>query len=203
MGGQSCAGDEFALINWTDDTAHDSAQLAERLLEAFRAPRNIDGIELAVGCSIGIALAPMDGADPRMYRVSCTRNRCLPPKSWCFSTAPDVTRLRRDVPGRGLSWHDATCKRAAALSSRCGLIRRSVRDVGSVRSPHAAGNGPPETNTAYGAADRRPCTSSCSPEGRSTSTSPADTELSVRSEMTSFPVTMTRLASAGVRLVRA
>jgi diguanylate cyclase (GGDEF)-like protein/PAS domain S-box-containing protein len=56
-------GDEFAVIQ-TDVTHPDEASgLAAKLISAVSAPYNIQGHEVIVGASIGIALAPGDGND--------------------------------------------------------------------------------------------------------------------------------------------
>jgi diguanylate cyclase (GGDEF)-like protein len=71
-------GDEFAVVHSIprvalslppapapEGTPHDSSiALANRILEAFKAPFNVDGHKMYVGTSIGIALAPDDGTDP-------------------------------------------------------------------------------------------------------------------------------------------
>ena len=56
-------GDEFALVHSLAKGPEDAARLAERLLESFRAPIQIQGRELFVTGSIGIALFPQDGLD--------------------------------------------------------------------------------------------------------------------------------------------
>ena len=56
-------GDEFALVHSLAKGPEDAARLAERLLESFRAPIEIQGRELFVTGSIGIALFPQDGLD--------------------------------------------------------------------------------------------------------------------------------------------
>jgi diguanylate cyclase (GGDEF)-like protein/PAS domain S-box-containing protein len=56
-------GDEFALVHSLAKGPEDAARLAERLLESFRAPIEIQGRELFVTGSIGIALYPQDGLD--------------------------------------------------------------------------------------------------------------------------------------------
>ncbi len=57
-------GDEFAVIQGNVTQTSDVVELAERIREAIRKPMMIDGHELAVDTSIGIALAPRDGAEP-------------------------------------------------------------------------------------------------------------------------------------------
>ena len=57
-------GDEFAIIQAAVMHSSDVVELAERVRDAIRKPMMIDDHELAVDTSIGIALAPRDGAEP-------------------------------------------------------------------------------------------------------------------------------------------
>lgn len=56
-------GDEFAIISPDTDSAQQAGQLAQRILNSFAAPCIINGKSLAIGCSLGIALAPDHGRD--------------------------------------------------------------------------------------------------------------------------------------------
>ena len=57
-------GDEFAILMTAEKDQQTSAVImAERLLEAVAAPYDIDGHEINIGTSIGIALVPEHGAD--------------------------------------------------------------------------------------------------------------------------------------------
>jgi len=56
-------GDEFAIISHGEDSATHASQLAQRLLNTFVAPCIINGKNLQISCSIGIALAPDHGPD--------------------------------------------------------------------------------------------------------------------------------------------
>jgi diguanylate cyclase (GGDEF)-like protein len=56
-------GDEFAIVQVTSDPPRDAAALAARVIDSVAAPHAIDGHQLVIGTSIGIALAPADGAD--------------------------------------------------------------------------------------------------------------------------------------------
>ncbi len=56
-------GDEFAIISPGEDSAIQAGQLAQRVLSTFVAPFVINGKNLQIGCSIGIALAPDHGRD--------------------------------------------------------------------------------------------------------------------------------------------
>jgi diguanylate cyclase (GGDEF)-like protein/PAS domain S-box-containing protein len=57
-------GDEFAILLADVGAPEEAGALAERLLEVVSEPYELDGHMVAVGASIGVALAPGDGADP-------------------------------------------------------------------------------------------------------------------------------------------
>jgi diguanylate cyclase (GGDEF)-like protein len=59
-------GDEFAIVQSTFESPADTVALAKRLIASISAPYVIDGHRVSVGTSIGIALAPEDGADPEL-----------------------------------------------------------------------------------------------------------------------------------------
>jgi diguanylate cyclase (GGDEF)-like protein len=56
-------GDEFAILLPEVSGARGSSLVAEKLLKALAAPHHINGHELTVGASIGIALFPENGSD--------------------------------------------------------------------------------------------------------------------------------------------
>lgn len=57
------SGDEFAVIQQRVETAEDAAALAQRIMDVLAAPFLLDGHQVVVGASIGIALGPIDGPD--------------------------------------------------------------------------------------------------------------------------------------------
>ncbi|MBX4871394.1 EAL domain-containing protein [Rhizobium bangladeshense] len=57
------AGDEFAVIQSVNDQPAEAERLAETLVRAFKEPFTIGGINVFVGASVGIAIAPTDGND--------------------------------------------------------------------------------------------------------------------------------------------
>lgn len=80
-------GDEFAIIQATasDNPIQAANRLAERLLDTFSAPFTIDGNEIVIGISIGIAVGPdhgMDGdhllknADMALYKAKSEGRNC-------------------------------------------------------------------------------------------------------------------------------
>jgi diguanylate cyclase (GGDEF)-like protein len=77
-------GDEFAVL--TDDTEGAAADVAQRLLVAIRRPYELQGMELRVDASIGIASTPQHGttlddllrhADIAMYRAKAAHKGVL------------------------------------------------------------------------------------------------------------------------------
>ncbi len=57
-------GDEFAVVQAGVDQPVASTALARRIVAALAQPIDIDGHPVHIGSSIGIAVAPFDGADP-------------------------------------------------------------------------------------------------------------------------------------------
>jgi diguanylate cyclase (GGDEF)-like protein len=56
--------DEFAIIQPTVSSKEQAVALARRLLEVIREPYRIDGHNLVLSGSVGVAVAPNDGDDP-------------------------------------------------------------------------------------------------------------------------------------------
>jgi len=67
VGGQDLVarlgGDEFAIVLTQLASPNEASDFAARLIEIVSAPYDMDGLEVVIGASIGIALAPGDGAD--------------------------------------------------------------------------------------------------------------------------------------------
>jgi len=57
-------GDEFAVIQQGLDSVEAAGVLAERIVEALAQPFDLHGHQVVTGASLGIALAPADGAAP-------------------------------------------------------------------------------------------------------------------------------------------
>ena len=57
-------GDEFAIVQSSLDNSGESTALADRLLHELGQPFDVAGHHMVIGTSIGIAIAPDDGADP-------------------------------------------------------------------------------------------------------------------------------------------
>jgi len=57
-------GDEFAILQTTFERPEDATSLATRLIDAVSAPYQLDGHQVIVGVSIGVAIAPGDGTAP-------------------------------------------------------------------------------------------------------------------------------------------
>ncbi len=56
-------GDEFLIVFTGLDNGADVGLAAERLMQEFKAPFDVDGNEIGTSLSVGIALYPQDGAD--------------------------------------------------------------------------------------------------------------------------------------------
>ena len=57
-------GDEFAIVQVGAAQPTASAALAQRVIEALSRPFLVDGREAFIGASVGVAIAPFDGASP-------------------------------------------------------------------------------------------------------------------------------------------
>jgi diguanylate cyclase (GGDEF)-like protein len=57
-------GDEFAIVQVSSTQMSDVSALATRLIEVVGAPYDLDGHQVNVGASVGIAIAPTDGDKP-------------------------------------------------------------------------------------------------------------------------------------------
>ncbi|NEN87152.1 putative bifunctional diguanylate cyclase/phosphodiesterase [Paenibacillus elgii] len=57
-------GDEFTVLIKDTSQPHDAEKVAQKIIHLLSQPFAIDGHELRVGCSIGIAMYPQDGEDP-------------------------------------------------------------------------------------------------------------------------------------------
>jgi diguanylate cyclase (GGDEF)-like protein/PAS domain S-box-containing protein len=57
-------GDEFAIVQVPSEQPPDKTALAARLIEVVGAPYDLDGHQVVVGVSVGIAIAPSDGDKP-------------------------------------------------------------------------------------------------------------------------------------------
>jgi len=57
-------GDEFAIVQALANLPVTASDLAERLIDAISHPYEINGHQVVIGASIGIAVAPNDGRDP-------------------------------------------------------------------------------------------------------------------------------------------
>ena len=58
-------GDEFAIIQTAEANSREAASaLADRIIEMFTQPFNVEGNEVNIGTSVGIALAPEHATDP-------------------------------------------------------------------------------------------------------------------------------------------
>jgi len=57
-------GDEFAVILAADVSPNEASACASLLIDMLKAPYDVDGQEMVIGASVGIALSPGDGTTP-------------------------------------------------------------------------------------------------------------------------------------------
>jgi diguanylate cyclase (GGDEF)-like protein len=57
-------GDEFAILQCGVTQPAAATELAQRIIEVVSEPRDIDGHQVVIGTSIGIAMGPLDGTTP-------------------------------------------------------------------------------------------------------------------------------------------
>ncbi len=102
-------GDEFAIILSDIAKMEDTPMIAQRILEIFTEPFQIDGREMFISTSLGVTLFPMDGkdaetllrnADTAMYRAKVHgRSTCQ------FYTAAMTQRANDDMALEGALRH--------------------------------------------------------------------------------------------------
>lgn len=145
-------GDEFALILSHADTLYELEESAEQILQALVPAMKIDGQDLFVGASIGIALHPQDGAtsgellknaDAAMYRAKGSGRG-----TYRFFT-PELnhqleqrlmleTRLRGALARNELSVHyqpQADCSEGVVVGSEA-LLRWQSPELGAIQPDH-------------------------------------------------------------------
>jgi diguanylate cyclase (GGDEF)-like protein len=116
-------GDEFAVVQAGMQQPSNAAAQARRLIEAMSRPFEINGHQVVVGTSIGIAVGPGDGmtaeqliknADLALYTAKGTAAA-----RWASSN-----RKWRHTSCRGAKWN-ATCARRSGDTSSYSSINRS------------------------------------------------------------------------------
>jgi diguanylate cyclase (GGDEF)-like protein len=59
-------GDEFAIVQSSVEQPQDATALAQRLTEVLSEPFDLEGHQMVIGTSVGIAVVPQDGDDPHV-----------------------------------------------------------------------------------------------------------------------------------------
>ena len=81
-------GDEFAVLQGGPGQPEQTTALARRLVEAVGAPYELDGHHVEIGVSVGIALAPGDGASAgallRHSDMALYRAKAAGRGTWCY-----------------------------------------------------------------------------------------------------------------------
>ena len=90
-------GDEFAILQAATNCEDDVEAMARRILRAVSTPYDLDGGRVVIGTSIGIAMAPRDGAETeellKMADIALYRAKSEGPNAYRF-----FGRIRDDRP---------------------------------------------------------------------------------------------------------
>jgi diguanylate cyclase (GGDEF)-like protein len=90
-------GDEFVVILAGMEREEEAAQLAARIGERLSVPCNLDGHQVAIRATIGIAVTPADGnsAEELLRRadIALYRAKIEEPGTWCFFETEMGTRV--------------------------------------------------------------------------------------------------------------
>ena len=92
-------GDEFVILQTDLDGPSDAEALALRVIEAIGKPHDIDGTQISVGASVGVAIAPNDGQDSehllRLADLALYRAKQAGRNAYRFFEAEMDDRVRR------------------------------------------------------------------------------------------------------------
>ena len=64
-------GDEFVIVQAPIADPTDATSLAQRVIRLMSEPYDIDGHQAVIGASVGIAVGPGDGLEPRQAAAQC------------------------------------------------------------------------------------------------------------------------------------
>ena len=73
-------GDEFILVQKSVSSRGDAERMAQRIFEAVSAPYCIDGHDIVIGASIGVAMSPDDGEIGRGVAVAVRQGALSRPR---------------------------------------------------------------------------------------------------------------------------
>jgi predicted signal transduction protein with EAL and GGDEF domain len=96
-------GDEFIILQEPLGHPNEAAALAERVVARLGEPYDIEGLEIVIGASVGVALAPRDGLDADLLLknadMALYEAKSQGRGTWCFfRTEMDVqARARREL----------------------------------------------------------------------------------------------------------
>jgi diguanylate cyclase (GGDEF)-like protein len=132
------SGDEFAVVLTNLGLPENGHLVADKLQRILREPHRLDGHEINVSCSIGIAIFPHDGAgdtalmraaDDALYQAKQFRNTCQRYSADMQRTLPDplltFSAVRRAIELRqlGVHYQPLVCARTRALHGFEALVR--------------------------------------------------------------------------------
>jgi diguanylate cyclase (GGDEF)-like protein len=124
-------GDEFTVVLNQVEIAESASQVAQRIIDAVKEPVHIEGHELEISCSIGIAMAPGDAsntkdllkaADTAMYHAKGRgKNNFAYYQDHMAAPALDQLRLERDLR-EAVKRDELTLNYQPQIDSRTGCV---------------------------------------------------------------------------------
>jgi diguanylate cyclase (GGDEF)-like protein len=99
-------GDEFAVVRAPIDSPAEAADFAERIIALLNEPFNVNGHQIVIGTSVGIAFSPQDGTDTDQLLKSA-----------------DLALYRAKQDGRGVCWRSIFEKLWAVANWNCSISR--------------------------------------------------------------------------------
>jgi diguanylate cyclase (GGDEF)-like protein len=117
-------GDEFVVLQSPLRSSSDASGLAQRIVEALSKPYEIDGHEVVIGASIGIAMAPRDGIDAdhllKNADMALYHSKEGGRAAWCFFERTWTSRPRpagRSSSTSAMRWPTAISSSTTSRSS--------------------------------------------------------------------------------------
>jgi diguanylate cyclase (GGDEF)-like protein len=111
-------GDEFAVVQVSLHSANEAASLATRIVRELSQPYDCDGHRSPISASIGVAIAPSDGATPIRSCARRTSPCTAPRRTGGAPSACSCRRWMRNCRRVGCSRLIST-RRSSATGSRC------------------------------------------------------------------------------------
>ena len=112
-------GDEFAIVLASDVSPNEVSDFSDRLIAALSARYDLDGLDVVVGASVGIALSPGDGTTSRGTDAQRRHGALSGQGGW--RRRPPFLRTRDGPAGaeRAATWNATCAGPSPTASSSC------------------------------------------------------------------------------------